>query len=177
MLFDHAPSVALFWLLALTATAAVTDTKSGLIPNWLTLPTLTMAPLAQLLCGGPAGVAHALGGMLACGLGPLLMFGLRAIGGGDVKLFAALGALCGPSLGLELQLVSYVIAAVVALAVAARRGIALPILRRSLRLLSPRRAGDSPLCVAPEPLTSVRLGASIFAAALVLSAATLVGAP
>jgi prepilin peptidase CpaA len=176
VLFDHLPSVALTWLLALTAAAALTDTRRGLIPNWLTLPTLALAPCAQLLCGGAFGGAQALGGVLACGLVPLAMFGLRAIGGGDVKLFAALGALCGASLGLELQLASYAIAAVVGLAAAARQGVLTALLERALRLLFPRR----PNVRAPEAtataLTSVRLGAPIFAAAVLRCAVDLAGA-
>jgi len=177
MTLEHLPLPALPWLLAITATAAVTDARTGLIPNWLTLPTLVVAPLAQLVCIGPAGVAHAIAGALACGLPPLVLFVLRAIGGGDVKLFAALGALCGASLGLELQLASYVIAAVLGLGAAARHGLAIPILTRALRLLwSPRRSTHPPSTSA-EPLASIRLGVSIFAAALVLCAVDLAAAP
>ena len=175
MLFDHLPWLGVTWLLVLTATAAVTDTRSGLIPNWLTLPTLTLAPVAQLMFGGALGAAHALGGVLACGFVPWVMFGLRAIGGGDVKLFAALGALCGASLGLELQLVSYALAAVVGLGVAARRGLIMPLLTRAWRLLWPRAQAAAPTNATREALTSVRLGTSIFAAAIVLCALHFVG--
>jgi prepilin peptidase CpaA len=153
MLFDHFPLLSHAWLLALTATAAVTDTRSGLIPNWLTLPTLALAPLAQLAAGGVADALNALGAVLACALVPLLLFALRAMGGGDVKLFGALGALCGASLGLGLQLVSYALAAVVGLAVATRRG-----------RLSTAHA------------TPVRLGAPVFCAALALGTRTALAA-
>ncbi len=175
MLFDHLPSLTVTWMLALTAAAALTDTRRGLIPNWLTLPTLTLAPCAQLLCFGALGAANALGGVLACGLVPLAMFGMRAIGGGDVKLFAALGALCGASLGLELQLASYAIAAVVGLAAAARNGLLAPLLSRALRLLWPKRPSSLASTTGPA-LSSVRLGIPIFAAAVLLCAVHLVGA-
>lgn len=154
MLFDHLPLLSHAWLIALTGTAAVTDSRSGLIPNWLSLPTLAVALLAQLAVGGVADALHAIAAVLACALVPLALFALRAMGGGDVKLFAALGALCGASLGLELQLSSYALAAVIGLAAAARRG-----------RLGTARA------------TQVRLGAPIFCAALALGARAALGVP
>lgn len=179
MTFAQLSPFASLWLFALTALAAVTDTRRGLIPNWLTLPTLALAPLAQLATSGPRAASAALLGALGCALVPLLMFGLRAMGGGDVKLFAALGALCGASLGLELQLISYVIAALAALSVAAWRGRLLAILVSAARLLwPPRRTRDTTaLAAAPERLTDVRLGASIFAAVLLLGVRSVIGAP
>jgi prepilin peptidase CpaA len=171
LLSEAIPPFVLAWLLALTAAAALTDTRSGLIPNWLTLPTLALAPLARLAAGGTSGAIDGLAGGLACGLVPLAMFGMRAMGGGDVKLFAALGALCGASLGLELQLVSCTIAASVGLCGAARHGVLRPLLARSLWLLCRRRS--PPLVDAPAEgsiATSVRLGAPVFAAALVIAA-------
>ena len=164
MTFAQLSPFASLWLFALTALAAVTDTRRGLIPNWLTLPTLALAPLAQLATSGPRAASAAL---------------LGAMGGGDVKLFAALGALCGASLGLELQLISYVIAALAALSVAAWRGRLLAILVSAARLLwPPRRTRDTTaLAAAPERLTDVRLGASIFAAVLLLGVRSVIGAP
>jgi prepilin peptidase CpaA len=153
MLFDHLPLLSHAWLLALTGIAAITDTRSGLIPNWITLPTLAAAPLAQLAVGGVTSALNAIAALIACALVPLVMFALRAMGGGDVKLFAALGALCGASLGLELQLLSYGLGAVVGLAAASRRG----------RLVGAHA-------------TPVRLGAPIFCAALALGARAALGA-
>ena len=148
MSIDLVPLLVNAWLLTLTFSSALTDARSGLIPNRLTLPTLALAPVLHALSAGPGGALHALGGVLLCGLLPLMMFWLRALGGGDVKLFAALGALCGSSRGLELQLTSYVVAALLALLGAARGA----------------RARE------------VRLGPSIFAAAALLTARSVLGA-
>jgi prepilin peptidase CpaA len=49
--------------------------------------------------------------MLLCGLVPLVMWRKGAIGGGDVKLFAALGALTLPRFGFEAELYVFVVAA------------------------------------------------------------------
>ena len=79
---------------AITAMAAVTDYRTGRIPNWLTLPPLVVGPLLHFVSGGPTGLLGALVAIAVCGLVPYLMFRCGAIGGGDVKLFAAMGALC-----------------------------------------------------------------------------------
>lgn len=172
MLLELAPWPTTAWLLALAATAALTDSRTGLIPNWLTLPSLALAPLAQLFAVGPGACGGALLGALACALVPLVLFGLAAIGGGDVKLFAALGALCGARLGLEVQLLGYVLASSWALCALAYRGTLSATLARALSLLL------RPLRRAPAALTelsAVRLGVPIFAAALLRLAALQLG--
>lgn len=92
--------------------AAVTDLRTGRIPNALTLPALALAPPAHvawsLLHGAPISAAlwlgaSSLGGLALCAIVPLVMWRLNTIGGGDVKLFAALGALALPSIGFEAE--------------------------------------------------------------------------
>src|SRR3954471_1257372 len=86
------------------AIAAWFDWRTGHIPNWLTLLGLAVAILGHFVRGtvldGPsAGVEHAgfaIGGALGCALVPMFMYWKRAMGGGDVKLFAALGAALHP---------------------------------------------------------------------------------
>jgi prepilin peptidase CpaA len=166
-----APSWPLVWLLALTLCAAITDARGGLIPNWLTLPSLCAAPLVHGLMAGPGALGMSIGGALLCGLVPLLLFGLRAIGGGDVKLFSAIGAVAGIDLGLRTQLLSYGLCTLYALCLLAWRGALLATLGRSLALLATPflpRARRAPPPV--EAMTSVRLGGAIFAASVALAA-------
>ena len=164
-------------LLCLTGTAAVTDARRGLIPNWLTLPALASFPLAQLTSAGPGGLRDACLGVVACSLVPLLLFRAGAMGGGDVKLFAAIGAWCGSSLGLELQLVSYCLAAVFALCVLAYRGALLATLLRALALLcGPLLPARLRATAQPEQPMQVRLGVAIFAATLLLIGPAMLGA-
>jgi prepilin peptidase CpaA len=93
---------------------------------------------------------------------PLLLFGLRAIGGGDVKLLATIGALAGASRGLEIQLASYCVLTLYALVLLAHRGQVLGTLGRALRILiAPLLRRPAP---AAETLLSLRLGPSIFVA-------------
>ena len=174
---DDAFSIYDGWLLALTCAAAVIDARSGLIPNWLTLPTLALAPLAHALQAGPGALGGALLSALLCAAVPLLLFARRAMGGGDVKLFAAAGALVGLHAGLTLQLLSYALATLLAMGWLVQSGELLPMLGRALRLLagmfSARARRAAPAAAA---LTSVRLGVSVFIADAVLLIARGLGA-
>src|SRR5437016_893062 len=91
----------------MTAIAAVIDFRTEQIPNWVTLPPLAVAPIAHAIHMGARGgttealwaLAYSVAGAVICALVPLLMYRANAIGGGDVKIFAALGALCFPMVG------------------------------------------------------------------------------
>lgn len=153
-------------LLALTLPAAITDTRSGLIPNRLTLPALAAAPLARGIFQGPGALGLSLVGACVCGLIPLLLFGLHAIGGGDVKLLAAIGAVLGVRLGLEVQLVGFALCILYALGLLAFRGELIATLGRSLALLVAPLVPKARRKVPPvAAMTSVRLGLAIFLAA------------
>ncbi|HTE52005.1 MAG TPA: prepilin peptidase [Kofleriaceae bacterium] len=109
-------------MIAVAATAAVTDARTGLIPNWLTLPPLLAALILHFITQGAGGLMLSLAGALVCGLVPYLLFRHGSMGGGDVKLLAALGALGGAEVGLEIEVLGMSIAAVYALAFLAWRG-------------------------------------------------------
>ena len=139
-----------------TALAAAIDHRTGLIPNWLTLPALAAGLAGHGIVGGVGGLAASLVGALACALVPWLLFRKGALGGGDVKLFAALGALLGLRLGLDAELLAFVCAAVLALGQLARQGRLRVTLGNAGRLLLRRP-------VAPELMTTARMGMGIFA--------------
>jgi prepilin peptidase CpaA len=75
--------------------AAVTDLRTHKIPNWLTVSMAAAGLGGSLYLSGWAGLTQSATGLLV-GLGvffiPYMMGGM---GGGDVKLMAALGALLG----------------------------------------------------------------------------------
>jgi prepilin peptidase CpaA len=170
-MLDNTPWWVMVWLLCGTAGAAVTDARAGLIPNWLTLPTLLSAPLVHGLCAGPGALGWALAAALVCGLVPLLLFRHDAIGGGDVKLFAVLGALAGMRTGLELQLTSYGFAIAYALCALAYKGqIGAFLARSALLMVGPFRAATREAAPAADSLVRVRLGVPIFLSALLLQA-------
>lgn len=83
--------------LALLSAAFVLDVRYMLIPNRLTVSSLAAGSVFHALTGGLQGFAFALSGAAAGFAVLLLLYGVKAVGAGDVKLFAALGAWIGPS--------------------------------------------------------------------------------
>ena len=83
-------------LICTLAVAAVIDQRQRRIPNWLTFG-LLLGGLGRSLCfGTPGSFGHAVLGMLAGAAIPLVLYAISALGGGDVKLLAAIGSWVGP---------------------------------------------------------------------------------
>jgi prepilin peptidase CpaA len=75
--------------------AAVIDARVRRIPNWLTFGLLLGGLGRAAASGGTAGLERALLGAGAGGALPLVLYAISALGGGDVKLLAAIGAWVG----------------------------------------------------------------------------------
>jgi prepilin peptidase CpaA len=162
---------------AVAGIAALTDAKTGHIPNWLTLGALGAALVAHIFAGiafshswrgGLTGLLSSTGGAMVCVLVPAFFYWRGAIGGGDIKLFAAIGALCYPMNGLEAETYAFVAAALIAPAQLAYKGLLFQTLGRSLALvLNPFRKPENRRELPPEVMTWFRLGPSIFVGAAV----------
>ena len=84
--------------------AAITDVKQRRIPNRLTYSAIVAGLLLQSAFHGWRGLlAGAAGGLLFGGVF-LLLYLIRSIGAGDVKLAAALGCIVGPSASVQVLL-------------------------------------------------------------------------
>jgi len=100
---------------ALVAAACVSDIRARRIPNWLTFSGVCAGLLLNSVLGGVAGAGRSLAGMLA-GFGVyLLLYCLRAMGAGDVKLMAAIGAIVGPAGWFSIFLATSIAGGVLAL--------------------------------------------------------------
>jgi len=84
-------------VLVVVLAAAFTDIRSRKIPNWLTLAGICAGLSLNTYLSGWGGLLTSLEGLLL-GFGAyVLLYALRAMGAGDVKLMAAVGAIVGPS--------------------------------------------------------------------------------
>jgi len=168
-------------ILLLSLLAALWDLRTGAIPNLLVAAGFVLAfPLhgAVLLSRVPGPTPAALlealgaivGGALVCGAAPFVLWRLNAMGGGDVKLLSAVGALAGPMVGIEIELYSFVLIALYACARLAYQGQLLRLLGSSIALaMNPLLPEARRRSVPPALLTSLRFGPSVLAAsALVL---------
>jgi prepilin peptidase CpaA len=102
--------------------AALCDLRWRRIPNWLTLSAFVVGVLIQVVRAGVAGLPVALGGA-AIGLCLLLPFYvIRAVGAGDVKLLAAIGALVGPQALVSVAIFAAVLGGAISVVMLARQG-------------------------------------------------------
>jgi len=101
--------------LLMAGIGALTDYRTGHIPNWLTLPPIIIAPIAYGLAFGWDAFMGVSVGIIICGLVPVIMFYMNGMAGGDVKLFVAIAALVGPDLGLQAELLAFVVGGIYSL--------------------------------------------------------------
>ncbi len=156
---------------AVAAIAAVFDLRTGHIPNWLTLGGLALAYAAHAVLGFAAGgssgalsaVLGALAGMIICGLVPAILFALGGMGGGDLKLFAAIGAACHVTRGLEAETYSFIAALLLAPAYLAWKGTLFRTLTNTVTLVvNPFRAKAARKALPSELMSWFRLAPAIF---------------
>jgi prepilin peptidase CpaA len=112
---------------AVMATAAVTDLRSHKIPNRLVVAGLVIGLATRALLGWAALGSGILAAAAALFLG-VILFSLGAMGAGDGKLMAVVGAFMGLENGMLALLSAAVVGGVLSLALAARRGVVLPVL-------------------------------------------------
>jgi len=130
---------------AVMTLAMAWDVKARRIPNELIVVGLVLGLALRGISGLPAvGVGMAGAGLALALTFPL--FALRAMGGGDVKLFAVAGMFLGPRAFLAALLASALLGGVLGLAAAVRNGVFVTALLRTrdlaVRAATLGRAGD-----------------------------------
>jgi prepilin peptidase CpaA len=111
------------------------DVRYRRIPNPFVLATLASGLAINSIFGGLAGLYASLGG---CGLAFVLMFLLHifgAMGAGDVKLFAAVGAVTGASFVLPTFLVVILTGGLLGVVSIIRAGAVITTMQRVLQIL------------------------------------------
>jgi len=104
-------------LLAALMVITALDLRSRLIPDLVTWPALAYALVAAVIRRGAAGLVEAAVSAIVCGAVVLMAAALTrgGIGGGDIKLFAALGAALGWKEALATLVLSQLIGGAIAL--------------------------------------------------------------
>lgn len=168
-----------YFLIAAVLVAAVAawcDWRTGEMPNAVTLGPLLAAPVAHgvvaaVVVGGFQAAVQAAGfsvlGAAVCVLVPVLLYRAGALGGGDVKLFAALGALLSTLIGVEAEFYACLAACILALGQFAYHGKLLRLLANTFALaINPLLPKDRRREIPTEQLTWTRFGPAIFAGTL-----------
>ncbi len=108
--------------------AAACDLRTRRIPNLLTFGAAMAGIVYHIISGGVAEFGHSAAGWFVGALVFVVPFALRGLGGGDVKLLAALGAWIGPGDVVWLALYTGIAGGAMAIVVALANGY----LRRAL---------------------------------------------
>jgi Flp pilus assembly protein protease CpaA len=109
-------------------------------------------------------------GTCVCAAVPLLMFRLGGMGGGDVKLLAGLGALCGPTHGLQIQWNAYVALLLFLPALWTYQGrLARTLFEYARYLTNPLRSREKRSPVPAALKEAVRFGPMAFAGSVVMA--------
>jgi prepilin peptidase CpaA len=130
--------------------AAVFDLRCRRVPNWLTLSGLILAFGLNAFLYHTAGLAISLQGTGLALLVYLLLYLLRATGGGDVKLMAAIGAAAGPLNWLGIFVLTSLLGGIAALTLIAARGRVLKTFANIGHVVSSLASGKAPYAGNPE---------------------------
>jgi prepilin peptidase CpaA len=156
--------------IALSAVAAAFDYRTGRIRDELTLGALAFAPISHALVAMRADASWlslfaaagaSMMGMVAGAAVPLLLFRMGALGGGDVKLFAALGAITLTGFVVLAEAYAFVVAAAYGVAVVVHKKTWRTTARTAAGLYL-RRGVSGDTAVLPA-MTSIRLAPSVCA--------------
>ena len=109
-------------LFILVLCAAVTDARSRRIPNWLTGCGILLGFGLHAALEGWSGVRFAAAGMGTGFALYLALYAVRALGAGDVKLMAAVGAFAGAANWLQIFMATAIAGGVAALILALAKG-------------------------------------------------------
>jgi len=141
-------------LFGILTVAVYFELKTGRIFNTLTMSALLLGLAANTVIGGFGGLAwSSIGALVGFSIYFFfylvgLMLNCKFLGGGDVKLMAGIGAVCGLKFTFYVVLWASIVAAVMGVFVLVRNGVLLKGLVRSLRLfflMPPEREDENPI--------------------------------
>lgn len=122
-------------LLGLLAYAAITDLRARRIPNWLTLTLAITGVIQSFGAGATVGPLASVLGLLIGFFLPFILFALGALGGGDVKLLAGIGAWMGALGVFQVFVIAALVGLVIVLIQSAVQGRLVTLFRNSAVLM------------------------------------------
>jgi prepilin peptidase CpaA len=117
-------------LAAFIFTAFISDARRSLIPNALTVSAAAVGMLYHLAFDGWAGLMDSAVGLSVGFVMLLILYMFGALGAGDVKLFAALGAMMGAVFVCQSMMYSLIYAGFIGLLLLTARGKLVPTAKR-----------------------------------------------
>lgn len=102
-----------FILFVFLIIAFISDVKYKKLPNWLTAFGMVIGIIYHLIINGFDGLIFSFLGLIIAGLIFLILYAFKAIGAGDVKLFAAIGAIVGTQMVLYMMMYSIIFAGII----------------------------------------------------------------
>jgi prepilin peptidase CpaA len=109
-------------LLALLFVAAIGDLRDRRIPNWLNFLLIVSGIAQSCFASRVVGPGMSVLGIFIGAAIPFVLFAIGALGAGDVKLLAGVGAWLGPWAALAVFMVAAVVGMVIVLVQAAAQG-------------------------------------------------------
>ncbi len=109
-------------MLIVVLTAAAFDVRHRKIPNWLSVSGLFAALASHLILGGLPGLGASLGGFAAAFTLYFVLYILHAVGAGDVKIMAAVGAIAGIGWWFLILILTFLTGAILGIALAISKG-------------------------------------------------------
>ncbi|MCX7843507.1 MAG: A24 family peptidase [Clostridia bacterium] len=106
--------IQLIELWILVAVALISDIKANKITNCITLPFVLMGIATNFFRTGWSGAVDSVFGVLTPAVLLFVLYGLRMLGAGDIKLFCAIGAIMGLSFALYAMAYSFLAGGVIA---------------------------------------------------------------
>ena len=137
-------------LAVLVVSAAGSDLRARRVPNWITIPGLVLAIALNTVLPHGSGWRSSLLGLVAASAVYLIFFALRAMGAGDVKLMAAVGAAVGPANWFLIFVVTALFGGVAAVGTILVRKRTAKTLRNIGTIAASAASGQAPFRVSPE---------------------------
>jgi prepilin peptidase CpaA len=149
-------------VLVVAVVSAITDLWKGKIYNAVTYPAVLVGVALQLGLHGAPGLLLALAGFAVGFVPAFLLFALGGMGGGDVKLLGAVGAIAGPAAATETLILAFLFGGLFALGQLAWHGRLWATLARTVRVLAGWVVpGVGRAAPSTEPPLTVRFGVAI----------------